>query len=117
MHCLPDLGKFTNRIPGPPGGCERPDRPRNDQPGDTRPYLYDGEIHRNVQSQQQVREPLRERAETGQGVGQERREHHSELRQAIRKDLQDRVEAVQAGVGQLKERIAERQAERETPSE
>ena len=90
---------------------------RHDQPGDTRPYLYDGEIHRNVQSQQQVREPLRERAETGQDVGQERREHRSELRQAIRKDLQDRVEAVQAGVGQLKERIAERQAERETPSE
>ncbi len=87
---------------------------RHDQPGDTRPYLYDGEIHRNVQSQQQVREPLRERAETGQDVGQERREHRSEVRQAIRKDLRDRLEA---GFGQLKERIAERQAERETPSE
>ena len=40
---------------------------RHDQPGDTRPYLYDGEIHRNVQSQQQVREPWRERSETGTG--------------------------------------------------
>ncbi len=90
---------------------------RHDQPGDTRPYLYDGEIHRNVQSQQQVREPLPERADTGQDVVQKRREHRSEVRQAIRKDLQDRVEAVEAGFGQLKERIAERQAERETPSE
>ena len=51
---------------------------RHDQPGDTRPYLYDGEIHRNIQSQQQVREPSRERAETGQNVGQERREHRKE---------------------------------------
>ncbi len=89
---------------------------RHDQPGDSRPYLYDGEIHRNVQSQQQVREPLRERAKTGQNVGQERREHRSEVRQAIRKDLRDRVEAVEAGIGQLKERIADRQSVRETPS-
>jgi diacyltrehalose acyltransferase len=87
---------------------------RHDQPGDTRPYLYDGEIHRNVQSQQQVREQWRERSEKGQNVGQERREHRNELRQAIRKDLRDRVEA---GFGQLKERIAERQAEREEPRE
>ncbi|MFY9918766.1 MAG: PE-PPE domain-containing protein, partial [Mycobacterium sp.] len=90
---------------------------RHDLPGDTRPYLYDGEIHRNVQSQQQVREPSRERGETGQIVGQQRRDHHSEIRQAIRKDLRDRVEAVEAGFGQLKERIAERRAERETPGE
>ena len=90
---------------------------RHDQPGDTRPYLYDGEIHRNVQSQQQVREPSRERGETGQIVGQERRDHRSEIRQAIRKDLRDRVEAVGAGFRQLKERIAERRAERETPGE
>jgi diacyltrehalose acyltransferase len=88
---------------------------RHDQPGDTRPYLYDGEIHRNVQSQQLVREPLREPGEKGLNVGQERREHRSELRQAIRKDLRDRVEAVKAGFGQLKKRIAERQAEREQP--
>ncbi len=87
---------------------------RHDQPGDPRPYLYDGEIHRNVQSQQQVREPSRELGETGLDVGQERREHRSELRQAIRKDLRDRVEA---GFGQLKERIAERQAERHAERE
>ena len=91
-----------------------PDTVRHDQPGDPRPYLYDGEIHRNVQSQQQVREPWRERSEKGLDVGQERREHRSELRQAIRKDLRDRVEA---GFGQLKKRIAERQADREKPPE
>jgi diacyltrehalose acyltransferase len=33
---------------------------RHDEPGDPRPYLHDGEIHRNVQSQQLVREPRRE---------------------------------------------------------
>ncbi len=87
---------------------------RHDQPGDPRPYLYDGGIHRNVQSQQQVREPGRERSEKGLDVGQERREHRSELRQAIRKDLRDRVEA---GFGQLKKRIAERQAERQVERE
>ncbi len=87
---------------------------RHDQPGDTRPYLYDGEIHRNVQSQQQVRELSRESSETGLDVGQDRREHRSELRQAIRKDLRDRVEA---GFGQLTKRIAERRAERVTPPE
>ena len=90
---------------------------RHDQPGDTRPYLYDGEIHRNVQSQQQVREPLRERGETGQNVGQERREHRNELRQAVRKDLRDLRDRFEASFGQLKERIAERQAERENPRE
>ena len=83
---------------------------RHDQPGDTRPYLYDGEIHRNVQSQQQVREPLREPVEKAQNVGEERREHRRELRQAVGTDLRDRVEA---GFGQLKKRIAERQAEQE----
>lgn len=87
---------------------------RHDQPGDTRPYLYDGEIHRNVQSQQQAREPLREPGEQALAAPQERREHRSEVRQAIRNDLQDRVEAV---VGQLKESIAERRAEREESSE
>ena len=90
---------------------------RHDQPGDTRPYLYDGEIHRNVQSQQQAREALFARSETGLNVGQERREHRSELRQAIRKDLKDLRERVEAGIGQLKKRIAERQAEREKPAE
>ncbi len=87
---------------------------RHDKPGDPRPYLYDGEIHRNVQSQQQVREPWRERSEKKLDVGQERREHRSELRQAMRKDLRDRVEA---GFGQLNKRIAERQAEGEKPPE
>ncbi len=90
---------------------------RHDQPGDTRPYLYDGEIHRNVQSQQQVREPLRERGDNGQDVGQERREHRSEVPQAIRNDLKDLGDRVEAGFGQLKERIAEGRAEREKPSE
>jgi diacyltrehalose acyltransferase len=87
---------------------------RHDQPGDTRPYLHDGEIHRNVQSQQQVREPSRERAEAEQNAGQERREHRSEVRQAIREDLRDRVEV---GIGQIKERVADRQAARENPAE
>jgi diacyltrehalose acyltransferase len=87
---------------------------RHDQPGDTRPYLHDGEIHRNVQSQQQVREPSRELAEAEQNAGQERREHRSEVRQAIREDLRDRVEA---GIGQLKERVADRQAAGEDPAE
>jgi hypothetical protein len=87
---------------------------RHDKPGDTRPYLHDGEIRRNVQSQQQVREPSQERAEMGQNVGQERREHRREVRQTIRNDLRDRVEA---GVGQMKERIAARQADREEPTE
>jgi pimeloyl-ACP methyl ester carboxylesterase len=90
---------------------------RHDQPGDTRPYLYDGGIHRNVQSQQQVREPLRARVGTGPDVGQQPREHRTQLRQTIRaagKDLRDRVEA---GFGQLKKRIADRLAEREKPRE
>jgi hypothetical protein len=87
---------------------------RHDQPGDTRPYLHDGEIHRNVQSQQQVREPSRERAEAEQNAGQERREHRSEVRQAIREDLRDRVEV---GIGQLKDSVADRQAAGENPAE
>jgi pimeloyl-ACP methyl ester carboxylesterase len=33
---------------------------RHDKPGDPRPYLHDGEIHRNVQSQQLVREQWRD---------------------------------------------------------
>lgn len=90
---------------------------RHDQPGDTRPYLYDGEIHRNVQSQQQVREPSRERGETGQDVGQQRRDHRSEIRQAIRADLRDLGDRVEAGFGQLKEKITERRAEPEEPGD
>jgi hypothetical protein len=90
---------------------------RHDQPGDSRPYLYDGGIHRNVQSQQQVREPLRAVAGNGPDVGQQPRGHRSQIRQAIRaagKDLRDRVEA---GFGQLKKRIADRLAERAKPRE
>ncbi len=90
---------------------------RHDQPGDTRPYLYDGEIHRNVQSQQMVREPLRARSEKATDVGQERREHRSEVRQAIRKNLRDLGDRVEAGFRQLKEKIAERRAERAKPAE
>jgi len=79
---------------------------RHDQPGDTRPYLYDGEIHRNVQSQQQAREPLRVLSGKAAEAGQQRPAHRSELRQAIqtvRRDLRDRVEA---GLGQLTKTIA-----------
>jgi len=86
---------------------------RHDQPGDTRPYLYDGEIHRNVQSQQQVRQSWPERSEKGLNVGQGRDAHRTELRQAIRNDLREQVED---GFGQLKQRIAERRAERDDPT-
>ena len=75
---------------------------RNDKPGDTRPYLHDGEIRSNLQNQQQIRAPRRERSEKRLDSGQERR---SELPQAMRKDLRDRVEA---GARPLKNRIAER---------
>lgn len=90
---------------------------RHDNPGDTRPYLYNGGIHRNVQSQQQVREPLRARIGDGPDVGLQPRERRSPIRQAVRaagKDLRDRVEA---NFGQLKKRIADRLAERATPRE
>ncbi|MED5815018.1 PE-PPE domain-containing protein [Mycolicibacterium sp. 050232] len=78
---------------------------RHDQPGDTRPYLHDGSIHRNVQSQQQVRKPLRERVDKVRAAVEERRESRSELRQAVRNDLRERVDA---GLGQLKKRMTER---------
>jgi diacyltrehalose acyltransferase len=79
---------------------------RHDKPGDTRPYLYDGEIRRNVQSQQQAREPVRALSGTATDSGQQRREHRSQLRQAVQaagRDIRDRVEA---GLGQLKKTIA-----------
>jgi hypothetical protein len=72
---------------------------RHDKPGDTRPYLYDGEIHRNVQSQQQAREPVGPLADDGTDVGQQRRGPRSEVRQAVRNALRDRV---QDGIGALK---------------
>ncbi|HKV22661.1 MAG TPA: PE-PPE domain-containing protein [Mycobacterium sp.] len=86
---------------------------RNDKPGDTRPYLYDGEIHRNVQSQQLARESSQPLDDNGPDVRQQRREHRSELRQAIRsvgKDLRDRVEA---NVSRLEKRIASFRSEPE----
>ncbi len=89
---------------------------RHDKPGDTRPYLYDGEIRRNVQSQQTVRESARNTAGDKPGVGAERRERGGDARPASH-SLRDRVEA---GFDALKQRIAERKAEREsrsTPSE
>jgi diacyltrehalose acyltransferase len=90
---------------------------RHDKPGDDRPYLYDGEIHRNVQSQQQVREPLRTRIEKATNVGLQRREHGSRLRQAIRSVGSDLRAHAEAGFGQLKKRITDRLAEREEPRE
>jgi len=82
---------------------------RHDEPGDTRPYLSDGEIHRNVQNQQQAREPWRAGRDKGPDDRQKRRENPSELRQEIREGLRVRREA---GFGQLK-KSAERPAERE----
>jgi pimeloyl-ACP methyl ester carboxylesterase len=82
---------------------------RHDEPGDTRPYLSDGEIHRNVQNQQQAREPWRAHRDKGPDERQKRREHRSELRHDIREGLRARGEA---GFGQLT-KSAERPAERE----
>lgn len=84
---------------------------RHDQPGDTRPYLYDGEIRRNVQSQQQVRLAAGERSEKRPAVALNRGGHRGELRQAIRKDMKELRDRVEAGFGQLTKRIAERVAE------
>jgi len=70
---------------------------RHDRPGDTRPYLADGEIHRNVQSQQVAREPSQESVE-----GQ------PEARQQRQKDLRDRIESP---VEQLTTTIAETRTE------
>ena len=57
------------------------------------------------------------RSEKATDVGQERREHRSEVRQAIRKNLRDLGDRVEAGFRQLKEKIAERRAERAKPAE
>lgn len=78
---------------------------RHDKPGDTRPYLYDGAIHRNVQSQQQARDPSVERTASAQVVGHDRRAHRSELRQSVRAGLDQVRERVEAGFGQLVKRI------------
>jgi diacyltrehalose acyltransferase len=77
---------------------------RHDQPGDTRPYLRDGEIHRNVQSQQEARVTQKQQGgEKSPLPAAERRAHRTELRHAIRNDIRERVEA---GLGQLKKAIA-----------
>jgi len=91
---------------------------RHDQPGDTRPYLHDGGIHRNVQSQQMARQPLRALSGTGTDVGQQRREHRSELRQTVRAVGADLRERVEAGFDRLAQKIAERKSDAEavTPS-
>ena len=79
---------------------------RHGQPGDTRPFLYDGEIHRNVQSQQQAREPVRALSGAVTDLGRERREHRSELRQAVQAAGRDSRDRVEAGLVQLKKTIA-----------
>ena len=71
---------------------------RHDAPGDSRPYLADGGIHRNVQSQQLVREQSPESVEK-----------KPEDRQQRRKDLRDRVER---GLRQLTSKIADWRADR-----
>lgn len=78
---------------------------RHDEPGDTRPYFADGEIHRNVQSQQLVREQ-----------SQQLVEKKSDDRRQRRNDLRNRVEA---GLQQLTTKIEEWRADRrpESPAE
>jgi len=89
---------------------------RHDEPGDTRPYLRDGEIRRNVQSQQQARESVLDRGLPKLPVGQQRRNGSGELRQAIRNGLHDGLhelrDRVETGVEQVRKKIAERRAER-----
>jgi diacyltrehalose acyltransferase len=71
---------------------------RHDEPGDTRPYFADGEIHRNVQSQQLVREQSRESIEK-----------KSDDRQQRRNGMRDEVER---RLQQLTTKIAEWRADR-----
>jgi diacyltrehalose acyltransferase len=73
---------------------------RHDAPGDSRPYFADGEIHRNVQSQQLVREQASELVEKQPGDRQQRRH-----------DLGDQLER---GLRQLTDKIAEWRGERRT---
>jgi diacyltrehalose acyltransferase len=66
---------------------------RHDEPGDPRPYLHDGEIHRNVQSQQQVREPAGEESgdaqEPGVNPGQQRQAGGDDRLDQIDLDVQE----------------------------
>ena len=90
---------------------------RHDKPGDTRPYLYDGEIHRNVQSQQQARETVQTLGANKPDVEQGRRAHPTssagELRQAVRTSLRDLRDRAEAGVAKLTKRITDRLTKRE----
>lgn len=86
---------------------------RHDQPGDTRPYLYDGAIHRNVQSQQQARVLPGNDGDEKPDDGAQRRNRPDELRQAVR-TLRDRVET---GFDQLTKRIADRRASQRAGAE
>jgi len=61
---------------------------RHDEPGDPRPYLYDGEIHRNVQSQQLVREQWRDES----GDAQEPSVSPGQQRQAGEDDRLDQID-------------------------
>jgi len=54
---------------------------RHDQPGDTRPYLYDGEIRSNVPGPAPVRAPAS--SEKTSTVGQSGPEHPTEPREAV----------------------------------
>ncbi len=82
---------------------------RHDQPGDPRPYLSEGTIHRNVQGQQQVRERWRERVEESRDDAADRRENRSEQRQDRR---HDRLERIERSLPEMKKERAERRAER-----
>ena len=83
---------------------------RHDSPGDTRPYLRDGGIHRNVQGQQVARHSARARIEQTADRFKERRAHRREVRQGIRDDVRERLAA---GSAALKKHIADRRAERQ----
>jgi diacyltrehalose acyltransferase len=86
---------------------------RHDQPGDTRPYIADGEIHRNVQSQQQVRERWRQRLEEKSDERGQRSASASTPGQGKRVKLRDRLER---GLQQLTKR-ADRESRTERPTE
>jgi hypothetical protein len=80
---------------------------RHDEPGDTRPFIADGEIHRNVQSQQLVRERWRERLE------EKSDKRDSTPGQDKRKNLRDQVER---GFQRLK-KLADRETRTDRPTE
>ncbi|WP_234794221.1 PE-PPE domain-containing protein [Mycolicibacterium flavescens] len=77
---------------------------RHDKPGDTRPYLRDGELRRNVQSQQSAREPQEQADEPD--TAQQRGTSDSAVRDA---DPPVPVQADSDEVGDLAEQQAEPQ--------